>query len=56
MWGVRSGGVGSILLYIGGVSSGGGAAHYMGESTKLGYIEGALPHAPSTGKPCKGLS
>ena len=44
MGGIHSGGVGTILLYIG--CPVGGAAHYMGgESTNLGYIE-APPMLP----------
>ena len=42
---IHSGGVWSILLYIeGGGASGGRAAYYMGESTKLDYIWGNSPH------------
>ena len=48
MGGIHSGGLGTILLYIG--CPVGGAAHYMGgESTKLGYIEAPPPpHASPT--------
>ena len=50
MGGIHSGGVGTILLYIG--CPVGGAAHYMGgESTKLGYIEAPPPCFPHYGKP-----
>ena len=43
MWGVCSGGVGSILLYIGGVSSGGGGSPLHGRINKIGLHRGSTP-------------